>query len=59
MGAAEIFYSFFAFTALVICWLLWEIHQKLHRLLELNLAIVFSDRKAPREEVARERQRLS
>ncbi len=36
MGAAEIFYSFFAFTALVICWLLWEIHQKLHRLLELN-----------------------
>lgn len=36
MGATEIFCSFLALTALVICWLLWEIHQKLHRILELN-----------------------
>ena len=31
-----LFQIFISIVGLVICWLLWEIHQKLHRTLEIN-----------------------
>lgn len=36
MNATEILLILILFALLVVCWLLWEVHQKLHRMHELN-----------------------